>query len=95
MANFCGKGIFTSLGHEFPVSSSPLVVAWTDEDGRAHTASFDVKSLIGKRTLYDGGGLILEFAGARANLYLDEPDFANKKPGWYPPLVRHLLATSE
>lgn len=85
----------TIVGLEFRVSEEPLIVRWVDAQGRPHVASFDVHKLIGERALYGGGVLTLEFAGPRVNLYLDEPDFANKKPGWLPPLVRHVLATSE
>lgn len=80
---------------EFRVTAEPLVVRWTDAQRVRHTASFEVKQLMGKRAPYGGGALVLEFSGLRVNLYLDEPDFSKETPTKYAPLVRHLLATSE
>lgn len=82
-------------GLDFRVTGEPLVIYWTDAQKVRHVASFEVKHLMGGRTPYGGGALILEFAGPRVNLYLDEPDFSKETPTRYAPLVRHVLATAE
>lgn len=93
--DYCEHNSRSLVGIERKVSSELLTVRWTDDLRKSHTAVFDVRLLLGQRTPYGGGALVLEFSGPRVNLYLDEPDFSKETPTKYAPLVRHLLATSE